>query len=361
MASGSGGQVGIEQIVKIQVAKGNVEVRWITIAHGHCATKLEIGLLELGMRLDLQLAATRQGIDEEVSGPLLVECKISEMDVGFKRRLFQGAVGISGEIHLSIDGKPGGFESRKAGQIQIASGQAHAELPALKSNHNITRNRRPINTGLDFGELDLCLIEGDSTSQKWDRRLIYLGIVDLESSLAMRMKPRTRGAQRKIRNTAYRILRPRHAGSFCQIGASNLQLESQGRSGLFDAVNKRKAAIETSDRPAMDQDSVVSRDAAPGILDSDGQRVPMQSLLRTWRSHRNIRIKIVGFEIPVPSEGGQSAAGGALEFPPSVNRKGQMLRSIGGLEERFPFVQIMAVKRNPERGGGRQTATALNF
>ena len=64
----------------------------------------------------------------EISGELLVEREVLEMNVGFDRRLLERAARPHREIGDAIRRDPAGLQAREAGEIQVASGKIQAKL-----------------------------------------------------------------------------------------------------------------------------------------------------------------------------------------------------------------------------------------
>src|ERR1035437_3371362 len=66
-------------------------------------------------------------VDVEISGTLVVEREILEMDVRFHRRLVDRAARPHGEIGDPLRGEPAGLQAREAGEIEVTSGKIQAK------------------------------------------------------------------------------------------------------------------------------------------------------------------------------------------------------------------------------------------
>src|ERR1039458_3143745 len=67
-------------------------------------------------------------IDVEISGALLVQGEILEMNMGFERRLLGSAAGSHREIGDAIRREPAGLQARETGEIEVTSGKIQAKL-----------------------------------------------------------------------------------------------------------------------------------------------------------------------------------------------------------------------------------------
>src|SRR5271157_6552618 len=67
-------------------------------------------------------------VDVEISGALLVQGEILEMNVRFERRLPGSAAGSHREIGDAVRREPAGLEARETSEIEVTSGKIQAKL-----------------------------------------------------------------------------------------------------------------------------------------------------------------------------------------------------------------------------------------
>ena len=92
------------------------------------------------MRLEIELASLGDGVEVEISGALLVESEVLEMDVRLERRLLGRAADSQREIGDAIGREAAGLEARQTGEIEVTSGKIQAKL-ALRQVDCLTTPR----------------------------------------------------------------------------------------------------------------------------------------------------------------------------------------------------------------------------
>ncbi len=121
-------QVSAKQRIGIEMMEGQVQVRGKVVRLSRRSPNGQVGFIEVGVRLEIELASMGDRVDVEISGALLVEREILEMDVRFERRLIESAAGSHREIGDAIRREPAGLQAREAGEIEVTSGKIQAKL-----------------------------------------------------------------------------------------------------------------------------------------------------------------------------------------------------------------------------------------
>src|ERR1700676_3028888 len=81
------GEVNAQQRIGIQMMKGQVEIGRKVRLHPDAPGDRQVGFLEFGVGVEIELTSVRDGIKEEITGALPIESKVLEMNVGIDRRL----------------------------------------------------------------------------------------------------------------------------------------------------------------------------------------------------------------------------------------------------------------------------------
>ena len=102
------------------------------------AVDLEIGLLELRLPGNFQLRSLGHRVDGEVSGALLVESKIVEMNRRIERWLLHGTGALGGKVRAAGHCDASVLQDRNTGQIKIRAGQREMKCLARRIESGIS-------------------------------------------------------------------------------------------------------------------------------------------------------------------------------------------------------------------------------
>ena len=147
------------------------------------------------MRLEIELATLSYGVEVEISGALLVQGEVLEMDVSLERRLLDRAADSQREIGDSIGREAAGLEARQTGEIEVTSGKIQTKLAIRQVIVWGTEVRRAdggasgkwsaVGTGLDVVELKLATREAEIALQQRNAHSVGGSVAKLDVSIAV--------------------------------------------------------------------------------------------------------------------------------------------------------------------------------
>src|SRR5258708_23446203 len=126
----------------------------------------QVGFIEIRVGIEIELPSMSDRVNVEISGALLVQREVLEMNVGFDRRLLESAADPHREIGDAIRRDPAGLQAREAGEIQVPSGKIQAKLGVGPADVRRTDGRAPgkwgiIGTSIDVVGLKIAIAERD--------------------------------------------------------------------------------------------------------------------------------------------------------------------------------------------------------
>src|SRR5208282_1319849 len=112
-------QVNAQQRIDVEMMEGEIQVggKVVLVVQPNAAGNGQIGFIEIGVSVEIELASMGDRIDVEIAGPLLVERQVFEVNVRFERGLFDGAADSHREIRDAIGREPVTLQPRKTGEI----------------------------------------------------------------------------------------------------------------------------------------------------------------------------------------------------------------------------------------------------
>src|SRR5437899_4524958 len=193
----------------------------------------QVSFTEIRVGVEIEHPPMRDRVNVEISGALLVQREVLEMNVRFNRRLLGSAAGSHREIGDAIHRNPAGLQPREAGEIEVTSRKIQTKLsvgPAKvgraevrPTNGRGTDGGAPgkwsiVGAGIDVVELKLAIGEAEITLQQRNAHSIGHSVVNLEVTIAMRIGARTRNGGGHIQSARKGTSDSGHLREFGYIG-----------------------------------------------------------------------------------------------------------------------------------------------
>ncbi len=201
----------------------------------------------------------RDCVNVEISGALLVQHEVLEMDVRFNRRLLRSTAGSHREIGDAIRRESVALQAREAGEIEVTSGKIQAKLSVRPADVR-PANVRPTNvrhadsgapgewsivgTGIDVIELKLAIGEAEIALQQRHGHSIGHSIVNLEVTIPVRIGARTRNGGGHIQSASEGTSDAGQLRKFRHVSIAGVKVQSKRSALRKCTVRQRGTGVE---------------------------------------------------------------------------------------------------------------------
>src|SRR5437879_3758169 len=105
-----------------------VQIGWKVVLQSDASLNGQVSFTEIRVGVEIEQPPTRDRVNVEISGALLVQREVLEMNVRFNRRLLGSAAGSHREIGDAIHRNPAGLQPREAGEIAVTFSKIQTKL-----------------------------------------------------------------------------------------------------------------------------------------------------------------------------------------------------------------------------------------
>src|ERR1700691_3575003 len=291
--------------------EGQIQVCGKVTLESHIALNAQVGLVELGVCVDVELPSAGHRVKIEISGTFMVEGEILEVDVGFDGRLLGSTTRPNREAGDSLDGEPAGLHTGETGQIKVTSRKIQPKLvlppidfrPVVRqvevrgADCRTAGKLGAVGTGIDVVELELVTRQTKVALQERNADAVSDSIANLEMPVAVGVGTGTRNGGSHVHHTGKGLGHSHKFRGLRYVCVAKIEMQSEGGIHWNDVTGKSHAGVEVCSGVAMNQGSVVGGEVVARILYSGGKRIPMNASRRIFCGRRQGSVEVVGFEI----------------------------------------------------------------